>query len=195
MKNEYQAGECLLHHVTDKIKGYKEVLAYLHCVGSPLTLYNGKLPEKHEHVFELLINNGYSLGHRNRLFCLDLDRHKTNNDGEYSISMAPNGAIEEFCLNWRGEEIGIATALDVDKIAGQPFSRAVYLLWIGINKDLRRQGHGQKFLNLICHYYAVRGIGKLFLDTTDKNLSAQSFYRKNGFDDLGMQYGFSISAS
>lgn len=57
----------------------------------------------------------------------------------------------------------------------------VEILKIGVMQSLRRKGRGRELLSYCEEYLKQQGVSQVFLEVSEKNLSAHSFYVKSGF--------------
>lgn len=68
----------------------------------------------------------------------------------------------------------------------------IYLVWIGIDKNIKGKGLGTEFLNHIIDYCLTKGYRYLHTDTALNNITAQKFYIRNGFIDNGITRSYII---
>jgi len=61
------------------------------------------------------------------------------------------------------------------------------ILRIGIKSEFRGRGLGKKFLSYVLHVLKKEGVKKVFLEVNIKNNIAYNFYKRLGFEELGIR--------
>ena len=71
-------------------------------------------------------------------------------------------------------------------MVGGATTEIVYMMWIGIDKEFRRQGWGSKAVNFLLAALHSEGYKQLHLDTARTNEAAQQFCEHYGFEKRGI---------
>lgn len=181
------AGQALLGLAEQELWETGQVHAFFQAQGMSCNAWHGKLFPNQQHVEQLLFDNGFQVEEENPYFVLDSARFTpANQHPGLEIRLSEDKGHSQHFIAWLdGEQVGSATAHPMDQLTGGKTRDVVYLRWIGINTELRRQGLGSSLLQLLVHYYAQRGYRYLHLDTASNNYRARQFYDKHGFAYLG----------
>ena len=67
-----------------------------------------------------------------------------------------------------------------------PDNEVMVLHTLIISGAAKRRGQGDRFLRFYEEYAAEHGCGYLRLDTNARNTAARAFYRKNGYEEIGI---------
>lgn len=65
-----------------------------------------------------------------------------------------------------------------------------HILNVAVHPDFRRMGIAQKMLNFLFKEGEKQGIKFYYLEVRVDNIPAVSFYKKNGFKELGLRKGY-----
>ncbi len=64
------------------------------------------------------------------------------------------------------------------------------LLNIAVEEELRGQGTAERLLAALCKVLKEKGVSVIFLEVRENNGRAQGFYRKSGFEKIGIRRNY-----
>lgn len=171
-----------------KENNIKDLYGFYHAMGMSCNGNHGKLHDNFSYIGNLLFKNGFEIEHENIYYVCDISKKKFeyHNNSYIKVSDLNDNRQKIVLYDEINEVIGNAEIKYIDKLTGNKEKDIVYLVWIGIDKKVRGQGFGTEFLNHIIEFCKGKGYRYLHTDTAINNETAQKFYIKNGFIDMGV---------
>lgn len=184
-----ELGKQLLERALEffKNKHIIDLFAFYHAMGMSCNANHGKLHEDFDYIDRLLHNNGFIVEHENIYYELEMKTSKLDTSDDTGIIIHEiNLSKLKFELTFRNESIGEAEVKFLNNFTDEGRKDTVYLVWIGVNNEIRGRGIGTIFLKNIINYCLDRGYTYMHTDTALNNKVAQMFYARNGFINKGI---------
>lgn len=179
------AFQALLQSAVDQLAGVEHLHAFFQAHGMSCNAWHGKLHPAHKHVEQLLLEHGFVVEQENPFYSLDLTA-TVPDEGNLTITLTADKETSQHFAAWmNGTQVGTAILHPMGRLTGGYERDVVYMRWIGIDREIRGQGLGSRFLAQLNRYYREQGYRYLHLDTASTNLGAQRFYEKHGFTYRG----------
>ena len=108
----------------------------------------------------------------------------------------PCGWSEKGFSEWLelNENAVIFGAFDGDKLIGFVNGASAFeeaeLLNIAVEEEYRRQGIAQMLFDTLFQHFKGKGVERIFLEVREKNATAVGFYKKNGFEQVGLRKNY-----
>ncbi|MBA2664007.1 MAG: GNAT family N-acetyltransferase [Bradymonadaceae bacterium] len=120
----------------------------------------------------------FALGER--LFTADLWPNLYRTWDEYEL-VQTFASDSETCLvaEVEGRVAGFALGTLIDK--RRSAWTYGYLVWLGVDPTLARQGVGKKLVNRLTELFIAQGARMMLVDTDAENMAAVNFFRRHGF--------------
>jgi ribosomal protein S18 acetylase RimI-like enzyme len=178
-------------HLFDKIEPFQNQFqrghAFYHIFGMSCNAHHGKLHESLSHVERFLLRNGYEIEHENLYYSLNLARLGGTEQRSILRVKVPDedSSIQGYDIVDGDTEIGGVQICYLDALTDGATKDVVYLNWIMINNEYRRQGWASKAIRALVDEIRNRGYKYLHTDTAHDNLGAQRLYESLGFKCKG----------
>lgn len=175
----------------------REIYAFYHAMGMSCNGNHGKLHEKFDYVGSLLYEEGFKIEHENIYYICDMKEKELEypNNSQIGIDEIYDNKQRFILYGENNNTLGSAEIRYIDNLTGLRENNIIYLVWIGIDKNIKGKGLGTEFLNHIIHYCVAKGYRYLHTDTALNNITAQKFYIRNGFVNNGITRSYSIKSS
>lgn len=136
----------------------------------------------------LLYEAGFEVEHENLYYICDMKEKELEylNNSHIEVGEIEDNKQKFILYDENKNLIGNAEIKYIDSLTGLREKDTIYLVCIGIHKDIKGKGLGTEFLNHIIHYCLTKGYRYLHTDTAINNKIAQNFYIRNGFIDKGI---------
>jgi len=166
----------------------KDIYAFYHAMGMSCNGNHGKLHERFDYIGNLLYEAGFEVEHENLYYICDMKEKELEylNNSHIEVGEIEDNKQKFILYDENKNLIGNAEIKYIDSLTGVREKDTIYLVWIGIHKDIKGKGLGTEFLNHIIHYCLTKGYRYLHTDTAINNKIAQNFYIRNGFIDKGI---------
>lgn len=180
-----------------KINGIKDIYSFYHAMGMSCNGNHGKLHEKFNYISSLLFEKGFEIEHENIYYVCDMKAKKLKyQNNSHIVATELDDNRHKFILyDENNNPIGNAVIKVIDTLTGVSEKDIIYLVWIGINNNIKGKGLGTEFLNHIIHFYLAKGYRFMHTDTAINNKVAQKFYIRNGFIDNGTTRSYLIKSN
>ena len=155
--------------------GIRKTYAYFHYFGMSCFARQGKLHESEFYIEDLLHENAYRVEHENIYYSKLLI--EATQDVDIHLEYSKNGNL----LHFKRDNSTFGQA----ELTYTPAADLAYLRWIGMKPEFQGQGIGTDCMRALCADLFNKGYKRLDTDTAENNYSAQKYYEKNGFADLG----------
>jgi ribosomal protein S18 acetylase RimI-like enzyme len=140
-----------------------------------------------------LIDKGFEIEHENLYYILDLNDVQTENGSDFLVKKSNgNRSIHDYKIFDGDKNIGGLQIRYIDELSGGETTDVVYLTWIWIGKESRRQGWARKSIMELSTELQTRGYRYFHTDTAHDNLAAQQMYESLGFVCMGKTRSFVI---
>ena len=166
----------------------KEIYGFYHAMGMSCNGNHGKLHEKFDYIGSLLCGEGFEIEHENIYYICDIKEKKLEypNNSYIKVSELDDNRQKFILYDENNNALGSAEIKYIDNLTGAGEKNIIYLVWIGIHKEVKGKGIGTEFLNHIIQYCLTKGYRYMHTDTALRNKVAQRFYLRNGFKDGGI---------
>lgn len=165
-------------------KELTELYAFYHAMGMSCNGNHGKLHEKFEHIEKLLYSNGFEIEHENIYYTKHIDEVGSSSVYRVEFSEEENNS-QGISLHYEDRKIGSSQVKFIDQLTGTKKEKVLFLVWIGLEKDMIGTGAGTAFLSEITNRYQAEGYKHIHTDTSIDNTVAQKYYERNGFKNTG----------
>lgn len=165
-------------------KELAELYAFYHAMGMSCNGNHGKLHEKFEHIEKLLYSNGFEIEHENIYYTKPIDEVGSNSGYRIEFSEVKKNS-QGISLHYEERKIGSSQVKFIDQLTEIKEEKVLFLVWIGLEKDMIGTGAGTAFLNEIINHYQAEGYKHIHTDTSIENTVAQKYYERNGFKNKG----------
>lgn len=172
----------------------KEIYAFYHAMGMSCNGNHGKLHEEFNYIGQLLYEEGFEIEHENIYYICDMKQKQLEypNNSYIVVDELHNNKQKIIFNDENNKVLGNAEIKYIDNLTGLEQKDTIYLVWIGIDKNIKGKGLGTEFLNHIIDYCLTKGYRYLHTDTALNNITAQKFYIRNGFIDNGITRSYII---
>jgi RimJ/RimL family protein N-acetyltransferase len=147
--------------------------------------HHGKLHNSQSHVEQLLLAYGFEIEHENAYYVLDMEQLAPVESSQLRFSITDGSSEEKFEIRLDAEVVGTAQVRYLDRLTHGYTRDTVYLSWVGVVEQNQGQGIGTEFLKLLTQFLLSRQVRYLHTDTASRNVRAQQFYEKLGFQQEG----------
>lgn len=180
-----------------EINNIKDIYAFYHAMGMSCNGNHGKLHEKFDHIGNLLFEVGFEIEHENIYYVCDMKEKKLEypNNSHMEATELDDNRQKLILYDENKNPIGNAEIKYIDNLTGFSKKDIIYLVWIGINNNIKGKGIGTEFLNHIIHHCLTKGYRYLHTDTAINNKIAQKFYIRNGFIYNGITRSYVIKSN
>lgn len=177
--------------------GIKDIYAFYHAMGMSCNGNHGKLHERFDYIGKLLYEVGFEIEHENIYYICDMKEKELEylNNSHIEVGELDDNKQKFILFDENKNPMGNAEIKYIDNLTGLREKDIIYLVWIGIDKNIKGKGLGTEFLNHIIHYCTTKGYRYLHTDTAINNEIAQNFYIRNGFIDNGITRSYIIRSS
>jgi len=181
------AADGLFGKIEPYLNPFQNKHAFYHIFGMSCNAHHGKLHESSPHVEQFLLRNGYEIEHENLYYVLNLSHSVSTEQNRVLLAEVPNrdSTIQGYEIMDRDKEIGGIHIRYLEALTGGAAKEVVYLTWIIIHNEFRRQGWASKALRSLADKLGNRGYKVLHTDTAHDNLGAQRLYESLGFKCKG----------
>lgn len=180
-----------------EINNIKDIYAFYHAMGMSCNGNHGKLHEKFDHIGNLLFEVGFEIEHENIYYVCDMKEKKLEyaNNSHMGAAELDDNRQKLILYDENNNTLGNAVIKYIDNLTGFGEEDIIYLVWIGINNNIKGKGIGTEFLNHIIHHCLIKGYRYLHTDTALNNKIAQKFYIRNGFIDNGITRSYIMKSN
>lgn len=176
----------LFDSIESCLNQFQQQHAFYHIFGMSCNAHHGKLHESLWHVEAYLLGRGFELEHENVYYGLELKQGQTGKLHDLLVKKTNHQTnAQEYEIVAGNQGIGGLHLRFLDKLTGGRTKDTVYLTWLMINKENRRQGWARQALKFLVNDLQSLGYRYLHTDTTRENLAAQRLYESLGFVNLG----------
>lgn len=186
-EGQMEAAELLFAQSEGCLKRFPDQHAFYHIFGMSCNARHGKLYQGLAHVEQFLCQKGYWIDQENVYYSLELNGVEAPDQRELELIAQPilKAGAQNYAICLQGQPIGTIQIGSLRELTGSCTRDVVYLTWIGINREFRRQGWGTRALQLLAAELRGKQYRQLHLDTASTNEGAQRFYELFGFQNRG----------